>query len=82
MSPEENLEGGALYARFRTFQGALEQSFGRPFQPLQAIMNMLDPDGSSYRWQKEGIMIEHSLQDRFGMEENASLRITDKSGEK
>ena len=82
MSPEETLEGDALYARFRTVQGALERSFGRPFQPLQSIMNLLNPDGSLCRWQKDGIMIEHSLQDRFGMEENASLRITDKSGEK
>ena len=69
-------EGSTLYSRYQIIQHALEKEFGNPgYHPLRSLLNLLNPDGTIMRWKKQGLIIEHSLQDRFGMEENVSITI-------
>ena len=75
MSPDMALEGKALYSRYNEIQKALEKELGYPHNHSRLIMNLLDPDNLLARWQSNGIIIEHYILNRFGMEETISIEL-------
>ena len=75
ISPNEVLEGKALYCRYKNIQKALENELGHPHNWLRSIMNLLDSDNRFSYWQKDGMKIEHYLLNRFGMEESINITL-------
>lgn len=75
MSPDMALEGKALHSRYNVIQKALENELGHSHNFLLTITNLLAPDSRLIRWHKNGIVIEHYLLNRFGMEEIINIEL-------
>lgn len=75
ISPDTTLEGKPLLSQYKRIQKALENELGYPCNRWNSIFYLLSPESSSLYWLKDGVRIEHSLLNRFGLEETINIKL-------